>query len=696
MKKLLSLGSLLVVGTLGLQNVSSGHGGTYRGPGDTVPPGGGGGGGGGAAPSAPAPSGPSTGGPSAPSAPAPGGAGPSTGGPKGGGTKPVTGMASSGPDLTTWEFWWGFNKDNYLNLKSAIQAGLVSGSDDFFLGQGSTKQSKNTLKPSETQIREKIVPALKEALEKERNNDIVTGAMIALAKIGDVQNEQGVSEFEGLIAKFLGDSNQEIAETAAVALGILANDASVKTLENLLRDNAEGRKLVGSTEVNYRTRAFAAYGLGLIGYRTASNEVRKQIVDILASILEKDIGSSTRDIQVAALTAFGLVPVELEQGDSTEVKTGASSSRQAQIRFLRKYFEDEKNHYFIRAHAPTALTRLINAQPSVPGEKEATAKLLLGALGKNSNEKDEVRQGCAIALGSLGDTDKDKVDAEIRKVLQTTHDDDRDQQARYFALISLAQVGGRPGTGEANDEGIREVRNYLLTALTKGKSGVRPWAGIAVGVMEREILNNSQSGQTPSAVAKEALRNALKDTSTPEHVGAYSIGSGIAKDIEAKDILLGKLKDIQEQQARGYVAIGLGLMDARESIKPIQDIVKESKYKPDLLKSAAIGLGLLGDKELVPELVNMLKDAKGLATQAAIASALGYIGDSRSIDPLVEMVRNPSITPSARGFAAVALGIVADKEMLPWNSKISTNINYRANTSTLTDSQQGTGILDIL
>jgi len=43
----------------------------------------------------------------------------------------------------------------------------------------------------------------------------------------------------------------------------------------------------------------------------------------------------------------------------------------------------------------------------------------------------------------------------------------------------------------------------------------------------------------------------------------------------------------------------------------------------------------------------------------------------------------------------VALGIVADKEPLPWNSKISTNINYRANTTTLTG-DNGTGILDIL
>ena len=59
------------------------------------------------------------------------------------------------------------------------------------------------------------------------------------------------------------------------------------------------------------------------------------------------------------------------------------------------------------------------------------------------------------------------------------------------------------------------------------------------------------------------------------------------------------------------------------------------------------------------------------------------------------MLKKKEITDSARGFAAVALGIVADKEPLPWNSKISTNINYRANTTTLT-SQEATGILNIL
>jgi HEAT repeat protein len=93
--------------------------------------------------------------------------------------------------------------------------------------------------------------------------------------------------------------------------------------------------------------------------------------------------------------------------------------------------------------------------------------------------------------------------------------------------------------------------------------------------------------------------------------------------------------------------------------------------------------------------VTQLQDADTLTTQAAIASALGFIGDARSVDPLVGMLKDQELTGGARGFAAVALGIVAEKEELPWNAKFSVDINYRANTTTLTG-ENGTGLLDIL
>ncbi len=569
-------------------------------------------------------------------------------------------------DLTSWEFWWAFNKDRYLNLKAAIHNAIPTGSDDFFLNRARTGSSKVVYKPSDEAIRRDVVPALKEALEKERANDIVTGCLIALAKIGDVRSESGASEFEPLLARFLSDANQEIAETAAVALGILANDASVEVLSDLALDRPKGRERVGNKEVHYRTRAFATYGLGLIGARTASNQVRRDVAGVLIGLLGKP---------------------------DTSTRQNFASSRQTEIRFVEKFFADGKNNFLVRAHAPAALARLLAGAP--PELKPEIAKLVLAPLSRASDEPLEIRQGCVLALGQIGDTDRDPVDREIRETLLRVAQESRDLQSKSFALIALGQIGSAPGTGEDSDQGAKACRDELLAALALGKTNIRPWAGIGIGVMERGILEGGQPESARSTVAREAVRSAFRDASSAIPMGGLAIACGIAKDADAKVLLQEKLKTAPGDEVKGHIAVALGLIEARDAVGDIEDLLRESKYKPELLKQAAIGLGLLGDRDLVPDLVGMLEVARGYSSQAAIAAALGFIGDARSIDPLVKMLRRKDITESARGFAAVALGIVADKEPLPWNSKISANIDYRANTTTLT-SPEATGILDIL
>jgi len=702
MKKLLLAAALLALGSLLFQDISSGHGGTYRGPGDTTPAGSGGSSGGGPS-GTPGPAGPSSTGPGA-GATGSGGpgvqAGPTSAGPS-------TGQATETPDLSQWTFWWEFNKDAYLNLKSHIQSGDVqTGSDDFFLGRGEAEGGgKDTLRPTPDQVSNEIVPALLEALAKEKNNDILTGAMIALAKIGDVKSESGESQFEAVIRGFLKDPVQEVAETAAVALGILANESSVDILLDLAKDTPAGRAAVGKGEVEYRTRAFATYGLGLLGRRLdANSELRKRIVADLFAVLDSD-QTRAKDVSVATVIALGLVslpPGDFAPPADPEAKgkpaAAPRTSGRGQIEALMAVLRDEKKDHLLRAHAPTAVARL--AEALNPDDFEAIKALAVPVFVDIANgkikDRAEVVQSALFALGTFGDNDQDKLDLEIRKVLLNAPKDQSDQLARNVSRVSLAYVGARMGKGETA-KGIKEVQDHFASQISRSAGGLQYWNYIGAGVFGRRLTASDGNGEGPKVVGVlgTALRQTLVDARSAQEMGPLFIALGILGDPEAQNVVSKRLNEIKEETTRGYACLSLGLLNARNHIPQIQEIVASSKYQADLLKQAAIGLGLLGDKDMVDTLISMLNEAKSLATQASISTALGFIGDKRSVTPLCNLLADKTKTDKARAFAAVALGIVADKEMLPWNAKIAADLNYTATTETL-NNPTGTGILNIL
>src|SRR5205823_4149288 len=124
--------------------------------------------------SAGAPHGPSAGGST------PGGtggpAGPATGG--GSGANPLTPTTSgSALDSTSWEHWWHFNKDAYLELEKHVRDGVP-------VTHGDAPESRAG-DTSSAAVLALAVPTLERALGGERNKDLVTGAMIALARLAD-------------------------------------------------------------------------------------------------------------------------------------------------------------------------------------------------------------------------------------------------------------------------------------------------------------------------------------------------------------------------------------------------------------------------------------------------------------------------------------------------------------------------------
>lgn len=653
------------------------HGGPYAGPGDLLPPGGNG-----PVPTGPAPPGPTTpGSPNGPRGTGPAPIGPNTpsGGPPApaGGPTPQTPSLLSGPNLESWTYWWGFNRNRFLQLKAHIHkiGGPITRdtAEDVLTPFGDVR---DTLAPSKAQIVTEIVPALRSALETETNRDVVTAALMALAKIGE-EPEDSIAAF----LRFLKSSDQEIAETAALSLGILAAPESAAPLLELYRDSEAGRALCGRPEVPWRTRAFAAYGLGLAAARAADADAAAAIQAALLDHLSATSGkrSPTRDVRLATVVALGVIP---------------DPSRRAAAALERYLDENRATEETICAHVPTAIAKIL--RDGTQTERERFALRCAAELAAPQGKKQaNLRPSFAMALGLVSRADDafaPKAIAALRERIEK--DPSRNWVLAYFGLIALGEIAGTGAPGG-------EIERFLLERAEAkgGRVLTRGWAALALGVAGFEQDRRGARGAVDPI--GEALAERFAELRDPEQVGAFAIALGLRRHAPAAAEMLRTFSGrVNDDACRGYVALGLGLLEESGAVETLSAAAKVSARRPDLLRETATALGLLGDKRVVKLLTDVLaaKEHATLAVQAAVASALGAVGDRTSVDPLVKLLRDEKkeLTAGSRAFAAVALGMVADKETLPWNFKLSRDLNYLANSETLMDPVGMTGVLNLL
>ena len=232
-----------------------GHGGRYRPPKENRPP-----------PPPPVYNGPgdlvggaAAAGPSAPGAPGTGGAA-SAGRPAasggaaaalaGGGAAiaPRTGgTLADAFDLSSWSWWWEFNKEPYLDLRGRLEdARVVSGSDAFDAGPVPGDGERHGRRPSAAELREVVLPALRAALAASESNDMTTACLVALARIAEDLPGVDRGELRAVLSPYLADAQQEVAETAAAALGILGDRGAAVLLSELALDTEAGRPRGGT------------------------------------------------------------------------------------------------------------------------------------------------------------------------------------------------------------------------------------------------------------------------------------------------------------------------------------------------------------------------------------------------------------------------------------------------------------------
>lgn len=594
-----------------------------------------------------------------------------------GGTTGPRGMPLA-DDFDSWDYWWEFNKDRFLALRTTVPSGVETGSDDFYLGGTRRAEARDAMRPTQQQAIEVVLPALKRALDATAQRDITTACLVAIAKQPRDHAEFSLLE---LATPRLRDGDQEVRETAALALGIGArgDEATLALLSGLALDGRAGRAARGGA-VDERMRAFATYGLGLTAQR-GDVAMRVRVFGVLRQLLA-DGTTAGRDTRVAAIHGIGLLASARRDYASTRLMEEA-------VTVLDRYFGRSlgAGEELVQAHCPTAIARLLGSSSVRSASFCRRYAEVLSDLQQSSRRGSAVTQSCALALGRMVPRlprDAEGDDDGTRKVLLGTSRSHPDRLTRSFALVAMAQAGGAA------------ARSALLTEFDQSKQVQRKaWCALALGLFAQAERAASGAIVADRLVA-DTLHDALRAEQEPGLVGAVGVALGLCGAVEAADTMRARMRaSVANEKVAGYLCIGLALMQERSAVADVRDVAAGAMRRPDLLLQAAVALGRLGDREAAADLLRWMNEGAGsLAKLGALSTALARIGDRRSIEPLVAMLHDESLGALPRAFAAVALGGVCDHRDLPWNTLIASDINYRATVSTLTD--QSTGILDIL
>lgn len=644
----------VVSGAFGLLTSTDalGHGGTYRGPGDSVGGGGGSGpgtggggggpttGGGGSGPSTPGSNGPSTGGPGAAGAGGGAGKGPVSGG--GLGKK----KNSGGEGFDAWQFWWEYNKDRFINVRARLADNTTtSGSGSLFGGQGKTDKATNSTRPDADEVQNNIVPLLKSVLG-ESDADIVDSAVLSL---GRIVNKDLASTCLDDLKTALRSTHNSVRQSTLLAFGVLGSKDAIPVLVETLNDTAEGRKLQGATQkIQDIERAFAAVALGYIG--------SVDTIPVLKDAITKN-SNTEKDIRAMSVLALGMF----------------KEGKEDIIPFLTELLKDEKMDENIAGQIPIALSRL-GADSAIP---------MLQKLADGRKTLERVEESTVIALGLLTPASNKEVVSLLRDKIK----DSERPQVRHFAIIALAEIAARATAGpDDNSEVISGITKFLLSEMTDAKKKPHePWAGLGLALIGSKL----EAGSRQWGDIAQKIQEKFEKEPNPSFKSAYAIGLGILNATVAGDIIQKEMLDSHEFNLQGYCAVALGMLRHADAKESLRKLVLDDK-DPKLRLQIATALGLMGDIEASGLLLTALGKASTLTVISSLARAVGLIGDKSAVPELQKIVSNKTASALARGFGCVALGLLAEKTDLPWNAGISIGINYRTQVPSLGE------VLDIL
>jgi len=493
--------------------------------------------------------------------------------------------------------------------------------------------------PLGVELQRELVPALLDAL-RGGDAEVADAAALALAHAVPADRRYGSDHVVPALIEALRHGDEKVRRSAALALGVHGGTEAIDPLRALLRSANGSDRL---------QRAFAAFALGLLHADAAIDELFA--------------AATSADVDVAALSLLAL-------GEMTTFHDQLAPK-------LLALLDDRSLNTYVRAQAPLALARLHQQRPEGSPFVRALLGDLVSRFGDDRLDGDS-RRSLAIALGRIATMG----DVEAVAALQHAVAKGNDDQTRHFALMALAEIGARDRGAEDRRDAHAALQKWLTVELRQPKRVTHlPFAALALGV----YLQNPALPADAREQGGRALLDALREVANPSYQGAAAIALGLLDWQPAAPALLRLLDRTNDAPLQGHVALALGLLRSKEAFAPLHDRLLEPQVEPRARLQFARALGLAGDRSATEPLLELLRTAPTLVEANAAAQALAALRDPAAIPPLLARLADATRPSLERSLAATALGLIADRDPLPWSARLARDVNYRAKTAAIAE-----------
>lgn len=423
-------------------------------------------------------------------------------------------------------------------------------------------------------------PAIQRFLE-DRNEDVRTRAVAAAALGLSGDSSCGAVLSQVLLDR---REEADLRAACAAALGLLPGDAHREALDAVIRDRRQsaGLRAVATVsmakigvasdastfitllgEKDEEVRRSAAIALGALDYRGPAERMR----DAARDRMSRWATNSGSDDARAAMDAEIRELEDAVKKERVETTAWKDNARNALLRVLDKESDLQGRQFAAislgRVGGPRAVAALAeemgHGRPSlrsfaalglgIAGDA-SVAKLLRQEFGEESNDPSH-RAACAIALGLLKDR------GAVAMFRDIVADPGKDPDLRGYSAMALALTGDRSSA------------SLLREALDgKGNAAIRRPAGLMLGLV----------GRTGDAIA---MAERVLDAPDTTIKAACCIGLGHLQDPAAASVLARLALDPKQPlMGRNYAALGLGYMgDLRGAPPAISRFAWDHNYR---------------------------------------------------------------------------------------------------------------------